>query len=89
MLRYKNPYRLDAAIVANLLEHLNMLIHASNEATEWDHDARRVPLLTQLPHSPSCFGFMKAHQCLVCKRKCGKASIVTKTLEVSLDFLMR
>jgi hypothetical protein len=46
MLRYKNPYRLDAAVVANLLEHLNTLIHASNEATEWDHDARRVPLLT-------------------------------------------
>jgi hypothetical protein len=46
MSRYENPYRLDAAVVANLLEHLNTLIHASNGDTRWDHDARRVPLLT-------------------------------------------
>jgi hypothetical protein len=26
--------------------------------------------LAQLPHSTPCFGFMKAHECLVFKRKC-------------------
>jgi hypothetical protein len=46
MSQYEHPYRLDAAVVADLLEHLNRLIHASNEATWWDQDALRVPLLT-------------------------------------------
>jgi hypothetical protein len=46
MARYEHPYRLDAAVVADLLEHLNRLIHASNGDTRWDPDALCVPLLT-------------------------------------------
>jgi hypothetical protein len=46
MASYENPYRLDAAVVADLLEHLNRLIHASNRDTRWDHHDRRVPRLT-------------------------------------------
>jgi hypothetical protein len=46
MARYENPYRLDAAAVADLVEHLNTLITVSNEATRWNQDARRMPLFT-------------------------------------------
>jgi hypothetical protein len=46
MSNYEQPYRLDAAVVADLLEHLNRLIHASNRDTRWDHHDRPVPLLT-------------------------------------------
>src|SRR5262245_3429493 len=46
MASYENPYRLDAAVVVNLLEHLNRLIHASNRDTRWESYDRRVPLLT-------------------------------------------
>jgi hypothetical protein len=49
MSRYENPYRLDAAVVAALLAHLNRLIHASNVDTRWEHEARHVPLFTA-PH---------------------------------------
>src|SRR2546426_5637988 len=46
MSRYENPYRLDAAVVDALLEHLNRLINASNGEMRCDHDDMLVPLLT-------------------------------------------
>src|SRR5712691_1851061 len=48
--------------------------------------AYELELLTQLPHSNPCFGFMKAHKCLVFKEEFWKASIVTNTISFSLDF---
>jgi hypothetical protein len=46
MAHYEQPYRLDAAVIADLVAHLNRLIHTSNEATQGEHEARRVPLFT-------------------------------------------
>ena len=46
-------------------------------------------VLSQLPHSTPCFGFMKAHKCLVFKEEFWKAYIVTNTISFSLDFLMK
>jgi hypothetical protein len=46
MSQYEHPYRLDATVVADLLAHLNRLIHASNGDTRWAHEALRVPLFT-------------------------------------------
>ncbi len=46
MARYEHPYRLDAAVVADLVEHLKRLSHASHGDMRGDHDALRVPLLT-------------------------------------------
>src|SRR2546430_10153587 len=46
MSRYENPYRLDAAVVDAVLEHLSRLINVSNGEMRCDHDDMLVPLLT-------------------------------------------
>ena len=40
--------------------------------------------LTQLPHSKPCFGFMKAHKCLIFEEELWKAYIVTNIIRFSL-----